>query len=130
MKLIHFKNNDLHTRYDTDLGGDLHGNVVPGPNIVEVSDELFMRTCLENDGRWSLIKGEVIKIMPTAEEQKELARAVSNQKIEEKIHALEAVQHTALRNAVLGKPGAHEALQTLDDKVTELRAQIAQQEDL
>lgn len=65
-KFIKFdENNIIETRYDTDI----HSTIPNG--AVQVTDELFWKSINEQDGVWSFVNNEVVKLpfpAPTFEE--------------------------------------------------------------
>lgn len=72
-KHILFTNGTLSARYDSAI----HGENIPA-DAIEVSDELFNQTINENDGIWSLVDGEIVKLPfppPTAEQLQAQANA-------------------------------------------------------
>lgn len=56
-KYILFENDILIARYDEAI----HGENIPS-GAIEVSEELFFQTINENDGVWSLVDGEIVKL--------------------------------------------------------------------
>ena len=56
-KYILFTNGVLSARYDSEI----HGENIPS-GAFKVSEELFLQTINENDGIWSLAKGNVVKL--------------------------------------------------------------------
>lgn len=57
MKYILFKDGILTARYSSEINGD---NIPK--EAVQVSDELFYLTINEQDGIWSLVAGEIVKL--------------------------------------------------------------------
>lgn len=59
----------LTARYDSAI----HGENIPAEAIA-VDDELFFQTINEQDGIWSLVEGEIVKVAPTPKTPAELLK--------------------------------------------------------
>ena len=55
-KHILFTNSVLSARYDTEI------NAIIPSEAIKVDDSLFWKTVNEDDGQWSLVKGNIIKL--------------------------------------------------------------------
>lgn len=74
MKYVQFTDGILTARYDSDI----HGDAIPA-DAVPVTDELFFQTINEQDGVWSLVGDEIVKLpLPEPSSEEVLAQAVES----------------------------------------------------
>lgn len=111
-KYIKFENGTIKSRYDSII----HEGDIP-KDAIEVSDELFWQTINENDGVWSLVDGEIVKLPLPAKTPEQIAE-------ENKANRLEAYRSESDPLFFKYQRGEIDKQEWLD-KVLEIQARYA-----